>query len=64
MRAVVSLKELAAHLDLSPTSLLLVLNDSPQEFKHDADLIDQYRKLLSERRVEGLIAVDTPCDEG
>ncbi|MEK6320836.1 MAG: LacI family DNA-binding transcriptional regulator [Acidobacteriota bacterium] len=131
----VSLKELAGHLDLSPTSLSLVLNDSPaassipqetkdriltaaREFgyrpnflarslraqrsytlgvlvpelsdgysamvlsgiedhllekgyfylvashRHDADLIEQYRRLLFERRVEGLIAVDTPCEEG
>lgn len=133
-RSAVSLKELAEHLGLSPTSLSLVLNYSPQassipqetkarifaaaeEFnyqpnflarslraqrsytlgvlvpelsdgysamvlsgiedhllqegyfylvashRHDADLIEQYRKLLFERRVEGLIAVDTPCEE-
>lgn len=131
----VSLKELAAHVGLSPTSLSLVLNDSPgasaipQETKarifaaaerfnyqpnflarslraqrsytlgvlvpelsdgysamvlsgiedhllqegyfylvashrHDSNLLDQYRKLLFERCVEGLIAVDTPCEKG
>lgn len=131
----VSLKELAAHVGLSPTSLSLVLNDSPQarsipqetkarifaaaqeynyqpnflarslraqrsytlgvlvpelsdgysamvlsgvedhllekgyfylvaSHRHDADLIEQYRRLLFERRVEGLVAVDTPCEEG
>src|SRR5882672_8933525 len=131
----VSLKELAAHVGLSPTSLSLVLNDSPgasaipQETKarifaaaerfnyqpnflarslraqrsytlgvlvpelsdgysamvlsgiedhllqegyfylvashrHDPKLLEQYRKLLFERRVEGLIAVDTPCEKG
>ncbi len=131
----VSLKELAAHIGLSPTSLSLVLNDSPQassipqktkarifaaaqeynyqpnflarslraqrsytlgvlvpelsdgysamvlsgiedhllekgyfylvaSHRHDADLIEQYRRLLVERRVEGVIAVDTPCEEG
>ncbi|CAN5652002.1 substrate-binding domain-containing protein [soil metagenome] len=131
----VSLKELAAHVGLSPTSLSLVLNDSPQassipqvtkarifaaaqeynyqpnflarslraqrsytlgvlvpelsdgysamvlsgvedhllqegyfylvaSHRHDADLIEEYRRLLFERRVEGLIAVDTPCEEG
>lgn len=130
----VSLKQLAAHLNLSPTTLSLVLNDAPtaisipQETKnrifdaarklnyrpnflarslraqrtytlgvlvpelsdgysamvlsgiedyliqegyfylvashrHDAKLLTQYRRLLYERRVEGLIAVDTPCDE-
>jgi len=130
----VSLKELAGHLDLSPTSLSLVLNDSPaassipqetkdrilaaaREFgyrpnflarslraqrsytlgvlvpelsdgysamvlngiedhllekgyfylvashRHDTELIKQYRKLLFERQVEGVIAVDTPCEE-
>ncbi len=128
----VSLKELAAHLNLSPTTLSLVLNDAPaahsipqetkdrvhsaaREFnyrpnflarslraqrtftlgvlvpelsdgysamvlsgiedyliqegyfylvashRHDAKLLAQYRRLLYERRVEGLIAVDTPC---
>jgi LacI family transcriptional regulator, galactose operon repressor len=127
----VSLKKLAAHLDLSPTTLSLVLNDSPlantipQETKdrifeaarkfdyrpnyiarslrsarsytlgvlvpelsdgysamvlsgveehllkegyfyfiashrHRADLIERYPRLLLERCVEGLIAVDTP----
>jgi len=131
----VSLKELAAHLDLSPTSLSLVLNDSPRassipqetkarifaaakEFnyqpnflarslraqrsytlgvlvpelsegysamvlsgiedhlldagyfylvashRHDPKLLNQYRKLLFDRCVEGLIAVDTPCEKG
>ena len=131
----ISLKELAAHVGLSPTSLSLVLNDSPgasaipqetkarifaaaDEFKyqpnflarslraqrsytlgvmvpelsdgysamvltgiedhlleegyfylvvshrHDPKLLGQYRKLLFERCVEGLIAVDTPCEEG
>jgi len=131
----VSLKELAGHLDLSPTSLSLVLNDSPaassipqttknrihaaaKEFgyrpnylarslrsqrsytlgvlvpelndgysamvlsgiedhllekgyfylvashRHDAELTEQYRRLLFERCVEGVIAVDTPCNEG
>lgn len=29
--------------------------------RHRADLIDEYPKLLLERTVEGLIAVDTPC---
>jgi len=127
----VSLKKLAAHLDLSPTTVSLVLNDSPlantipQETKnrifeaaraldyrpnfiarslrsartytlgvlvpelsdgysamvlsgveehllkegyfyfvashrHRADLIERYPRLLLERCVEGLIAVDTP----
>lgn len=131
----VSLKQLAVHLDLSPTCLSLVLNDSPaassipqetkdrilaaaQEFgyrpnflarslraqrtytvgvlvpelsdgysamvlsgiedhllekgylylvashRHGSDLIEQNRKLLFERQVEGLIAVDTPCEDG
>ena len=135
LRSAVSLKELAAHLDLSPTSLSLVLNDSPRassipqetkarifaaakEFnyqpnflarslraqrsytlgvlvpelsegysamvlsgiedhlleagyfylvashRHDPELLRQYRKLLFERCVEGLIAVDTPCEDG
>lgn len=134
-RSSVNLKELAAHVGLSPTALSLVLNDSPaansipQETKnrifaaakqfnyrpnylarslraqrtftlgvlvpelsdgysamvlsgieehllkegyfylvashrHDLDLIEQYRKLLYERQVEGLIAVDTPCEAG
>lgn len=128
----VSLKQLAAHLNLSPTTLSLVLNDAPsavsipqetkdrvhsaaREFnyrpnflarslraqrtftlgvlvpelsdgysamvlsgiedyliqegyfylvashRHDEKLLAQYRHLLCERRVEGLIAVDTPC---
>jgi DNA-binding LacI/PurR family transcriptional regulator len=127
----VSLKDLAAHLDLSPATLSIVLNDSaaaaaiPQETKnrifeaarkfnyrpnfiarslkaqrtytlgvmvpelsigyaamilsgiedqllqedyfyfvashrHRAELIDRYPQLFLERRVEGLIAVDTP----
>ncbi|HWQ34468.1 MAG TPA: LacI family DNA-binding transcriptional regulator [Blastocatellia bacterium] len=127
----VSLKELAAHLGLSPTTLSLVLNDSPlarsipagtqqrifeaaREFnyrphflarslraqrsftlgvlvpelsdgysamvvngieeyllregyfyfvashRHRRDLLDRYPKMLLERCVEGLIAVDTP----
>ncbi len=131
----VSLKQLAVHLDLSPTCLSLVLNDSPaansipqetkdrilaaaREFgyrpsflarslraqrtytvgvlvpelsdgysamvltgiedhllekgylylvashRHGSDLIEQNRKLLFERQVEGLIAVDTPCEDG
>ena len=131
----VSLKELAAHVGLSPTSLSLVLNDSPrassipqdtkarifaaaQEYnyqpnflarslraqrsytlgvlvpelsdgysamvlsgvedhllqegyfylvashRHDPELLRQYRKLLFDRCVEGLIAVDTPCEDG
>ncbi len=135
LRSAVSLKELAAHVGLSPTSLSLVLNDSPaassipQETKdrifaaarqfdyrpnflarslraqrsytlgvlvpelsegysamvlsgiedlliqegyfylvashrHDLDLLDQYRRLLFDRQVEGLIAVDTPCEAG
>jgi LacI family transcriptional regulator len=29
--------------------------------RHRADLIDEYPRLLLERKVEGLIAVDTPC---
>ena len=29
--------------------------------RHRADLIDEYPRLLLERTVEGLIAVDTPC---
>ena len=29
--------------------------------RHRADLIDEYPRLLLERRIEGLIAVDTPC---
>jgi LacI family transcriptional regulator len=29
--------------------------------RHRADLIDEYPRLLLERAVEGLIAVDTPC---
>jgi len=128
----VSLKQLAAHLGLSPTTLSLVLNESPlaktipevtreriiaaaREFnyrpnylarslraqrsftlgvivpevsdgysamvlngiedhllnegyfyfvashRHRADLIEKYPKMLMDRRVEGLIAVDTPC---
>ncbi len=128
----VSLKELARHLNLSPTTLSLVLNDAPasvsipqetkdrihraaREFnyrpnflarslraqrtftvgvlvpelsdgysamvlggiedfliqenyfylvashRHDDVLLEQYRRLLCERRVEGLIAVDTLC---
>lgn len=128
----VSLKELARHLNLSPTTLSLVLNDAPaavsipqetkdrvhsaaREFnyrpnflarslraqrtftigvlvpelsdgysamvlggiedyliqenyfylvashRHNDGLLEQYRRLLCERRVEGLIAVDTPC---
>ncbi|MCP9494969.1 MAG: LacI family transcriptional regulator [Pyrinomonadaceae bacterium MAG19_C2-C3] len=128
----VSLKELARHLNLSTTTLSLVLNDAPaavsipqdtkdrvhraaREFnyrpnflarslraqrtftigvlvpelsdgysamvlggiedyllqenyfylvashRHDDELLEQYRRLLCERRVEGLIAVDTPC---
>ena len=128
----VSLKDLAKHLNLSPTSLSLVLNRSPQadsipqetkdrifaaarrfnyrpnflarslrsqrtysigvlvpelsagysalvlsgveEFlmqagylylvtshRHNPKLIEDYPQLLFERRVEGLIAVDTPC---
>ena len=131
----VSLKELAAHVGLSPTSLSLVLNDSPGadaipadtkarifaaakkhnyqpnflarslraqrsytlgvlvpelsdgysamvlsgiedhllekgyfylvvSHRHDPKLLKQYRKLLFDRCVEGLIAVDTPCEEG
>jgi LacI family transcriptional regulator len=32
--------------------------------RHDPKLLGQYRKLLTERCVEGLIAVDTPCEEG
>jgi len=133
-RQSVSLKELAGHLGLSPTSLSLVLNESPaagsipqetkdrifaaaREFgyrpnflarslraqrtytlgvlvpelsdgysamvlsgiedhllqegyfyfvashRHDLEVLDQYQTLLFERRVEGLIAVDTPCDD-
>ncbi|MGH9970222.1 MAG: LacI family DNA-binding transcriptional regulator [Pyrinomonadaceae bacterium] len=127
-----TLKELAAHLELSPTALSLVLNESPagssipketkdrifaaaKEFnyrpnflarslrakrsftigvlvpelsdgysamvlsgiedyllkegyfylvashRHDLRLLDDYQRLLSERCVEGIIAVDTPC---
>jgi LacI family transcriptional regulator len=130
----VSLKELALHLGLSPTSLSLVLNNAPaaqaipqetkerifaaaREFgyrpnylarslraqrsftigvlvpelsdgysamvlsgiedqllrsgflylvishRHDLSVLDKYRSLLFERCVEGIIAVDTPCDE-
>lgn len=130
----VSLKELAAHLGLSPTTLSLVLNDSPlavsipQETKdrifaaaegfdyrpnflarslrarrsytvgvlvpevsdgyaamvlsgvedhlmqegyfyilashrHKPELIDHYPRLFFDRRVEGLIAVDTQCHQ-
>jgi DNA-binding LacI/PurR family transcriptional regulator len=129
----VSLRQLASHLGLSPTSLSLVLNQSPaassipqdtkdrifaaaREFgyrpnflarslraqrsytvgvlvpelsdgysamvlsgiedhllqegyfylvvshRHDLDLLGQYRGLLSDRCVEGIIAVDTPYD--
>src|SRR5437016_7908095 len=29
--------------------------------RHRADLLDEYPKLLMDRAVEGLIAVDTPC---
>jgi DNA-binding LacI/PurR family transcriptional regulator len=31
--------------------------------RHRADLIDEYPKLLLARSIEGLIAVDTPCDK-
>ena len=31
--------------------------------RHRSDLIDEYPKLLLGRSVEGIIAVDTPCDE-
>ena len=31
--------------------------------RHKPDLIDEYPKLLLERKVEGLIAVDTPCQQ-
>ncbi len=31
--------------------------------RHKSDLIDEYPKLLLERSVEGIIAVDTPCDQ-
>lgn len=129
-----SLKELAGHLNLSPTSLSLVLNESPaartipqetkdrilaaaREFgyrpnflarslrakrsytvgvfvpelsdgysamvlggiedylvqqgyfylvvshRHDMNLLEEYENLLRDRRVEGFIAVDTPCPD-
>jgi DNA-binding LacI/PurR family transcriptional regulator len=32
--------------------------------RHRADLLEEYPKLLLERAVEGLIAVDTPCRHG
>src|SRR5271163_2885113 len=32
--------------------------------RHRADLIDEYPRLLQQRAVEGLIAVDTACQEG
>lgn len=32
--------------------------------RHRADLIDEYPRLLQQRAVEGLIAVDTACHEG
>jgi DNA-binding LacI/PurR family transcriptional regulator len=32
--------------------------------RHRADLIEEYPQLLQQRLVEGLIAVDTPCQEG
>lgn len=32
--------------------------------RHRADLIDEYPRLLEQRAVEGLIAVDTPCHKG
>jgi DNA-binding LacI/PurR family transcriptional regulator len=133
-RPSVSLKELAAHLGLSPSTLSLVLNDSPvansipQETKdrifeaarglgyrpnflarslrtqrsytlgvlvpeisggytaevlngieehllgegyfyivachrHKPDLLEEYPKLFLDRRVDGIIAVDTPCKQ-
>ncbi|HCC59375.1 MAG TPA: LacI family transcriptional regulator [Solibacterales bacterium] len=133
LRRPVSLKDLANHLNLSPTALSLVLNGSPQansipqdtkdrifaaarrfnyrpnflarslrsqrtysigvlvpelsagysalvlsgvedflikagylylvtSHRHNPKLIEDYPQLLFQRRVEGLIAVDTPCD--
>ena len=32
--------------------------------RHRADLIEEYPRLLEQRAVEGLIAVDTPCHKG
>ena len=32
--------------------------------RHRADLIEEYPRLLQQRAVEGLIAVDTPCQKG